>query len=56
MAGLAIVVVELSMAVSGTKGIENGVLLATLGAALSALGPGALSIDAKLRTKTHPDF
>jgi putative oxidoreductase len=48
IAALAIVVFELSMALSGTKGIENSILLATLGAALAALGPGALSIDAKL--------
>jgi putative oxidoreductase len=48
IAGLAILVVELSMALSRTKDIENSVLLATLGAALAALGPGALSIDARL--------
>jgi len=48
IAGLAIVVVELAMAWSGTKGIENSVLLATLGAALAALGPGSHSVDAKL--------
>jgi hypothetical protein len=46
--GLAIVVVEIAMAWSGTKGIEISVLLATLGAALAALGPGSHSVDAKI--------
>jgi putative oxidoreductase len=48
IAGLAIAVLELGMALSGTNGVESSVLLATLGAALAALGPGAHSIDAKL--------
>ena len=48
IAGLAIAVLELGMAWSGTNGVESSVLLATLGAALAALGPGAHSIDAKL--------
>ena len=48
LAGLVILLVELWMALSGMKGIENSVLLATLGAALAVLGPGAHSIDARL--------
>jgi putative oxidoreductase len=48
IAGLSIAVVELGMAFSGTNGIQSSVLLATPGAALAALGPGAHSIDAKL--------
>lgn len=46
--GLSIAVLQLGMALSGTNGVESSVLLATLGAALAALGPGAHSIDAKL--------
>jgi hypothetical protein len=34
--------------VSRTNSLENAVLLATLGVALAALGPGAHSIDAML--------
>jgi putative oxidoreductase len=48
VAGLVIVLIELWCALSGTRGIENSILLATLGAALAALGPGAHSIDARL--------
>jgi len=48
IAGLVIVLIELWMALSGTKAIENAVLLATIGAALAALGPGSHSVDAKL--------
>jgi uncharacterized membrane protein YphA (DoxX/SURF4 family) len=48
VAGAAIAVLELWMTVSRTNGMENAVLLATLGAALAALGPGCYSVDAKL--------
>jgi len=48
IAGLVIVLIELWLALSGTTGIENSILLATLGAALAVLGPGAHSVDAKL--------
>jgi hypothetical protein len=33
---------------SRTNGMENAVLLATLGAALAVLGPGSYSVDVKL--------
>jgi putative oxidoreductase len=48
IAGLVIALIELWLALSGTRDIENSILLATLGAALAALGPGAHSVDAKL--------
>jgi len=48
IAGLVIVLIELWLVLSGTRCVENSILLATLGAALAALGPGAHSVDAKL--------
>jgi putative oxidoreductase len=48
LAGFVILLIELWMASSGMRGIENSILLATLGAALAVLGPGAHSVDAKL--------
>ena len=48
IAGLAVAALEFGMALFGANGVENSILLATLGAALAALGPGAHSIDAKL--------
>ena len=48
IAGLLIAFVELWIALAGANGIENAILLATLGAALAALGPGSHSVDAKL--------
>lgn len=48
IAGLLIALVELWLALSLASGIENAILLATLGAALAALGPGSHSVDAKL--------
>jgi putative oxidoreductase len=46
-AGTLIMLVELCMAFSGRRSIENAVLLAALGAGLALLGPGSHSIDAK---------
>lgn len=48
IAGLLIVVVEVWFALWRTNSIESSVLLATVGAALAALGPGSHSVDAKL--------
>ena len=48
IAGLLIVAVEVWFALSRTNSIASSVLLATVGAALAALGPGAHSLDAKL--------
>jgi putative oxidoreductase len=48
IAGVAIAVLELWTTVSRMNGMENAVLLATLGVALAVLGPGSYSVDAKL--------
>ena len=48
IAGICVSVFEAWAAVSRFAGIEDAVLLAALGAALAALGPGAHSIDARL--------
>jgi putative oxidoreductase len=48
VAGLFILLLELCMALLGTNGVENSVLLAVFGAALAALGPGCHSVDARL--------
>jgi putative oxidoreductase len=48
IAGICVLVFEAWAAVSRFTGMENAVLLATVGAALAALGPGAHSIDARL--------
>ena len=48
VAGAAIAILELWSTVSRTNGMENAVLLATLGVALAVLGPGSYSLDAKL--------
>lgn len=48
IAGLMIVVVEVWFVLSRTNSIACSVLLATVGAALAALGPGAHSVDARL--------
>lgn len=48
IAGLLILFVELWFAVGQTNDIQRSLLLATVGAALVALGPGAHSVDARL--------
>ena len=48
IAGLLMVVVEVWFALSRTNSIASSVLLAAVGAALAALGPGSHSIDAKI--------
>lgn len=48
IAGLLIAVVEVCFALLQTNSIESSVLLATVAAALAALGPGSHSIDARL--------
>jgi putative oxidoreductase len=48
IAGICVSVFEAWAAVSRFTGIEVAVLLATIGAALAALGPGAHSVDARL--------
>ena len=46
-AGLCIVVIELVSVFSRANGIENAILLGTVGAALALLGPGSYSLDAR---------
>lgn len=48
IAGICVSILEAWAAVSRFTGMEDAVLLATLGVALAALGPGAHSIDARL--------
>jgi len=56
MAGVIVVVVEIWFAFSGNGHLENSILLATLGAALAALGPGFQSIDARLFGRKRIDI
>jgi putative oxidoreductase len=48
VAGALVVIVESWFAFAGTIQLENAILLAALGAALAALGPGYRSVDARL--------
>jgi putative oxidoreductase len=48
VAGMLMAVAELSLAFSHTTDPSMHILLATLGAALAMLGPGAWSVDARL--------
>ena len=48
MAGVLVVIAELSTAVSRPDSLRNCAILASLGAALLMLGPGVRSIDARL--------
>ena len=56
LAGILVVLIELWFALSLASGIENSILLATLGAALAVLGPGSRSIDAKLYGRKRIDI
>jgi putative oxidoreductase len=56
IAGVLVVVVEIWSAFSGTSNLESSFLLATLGAALAALGPGFRSIDARLFGRKRIDI
>jgi len=55
-AGVFIVLIEFWLALSRTNSFENSVLLATLGAALTVLGPGSHSIDAKRYGRKNIDI
>lgn len=56
IAGSLIVVAEVCFALSSTNSVELSVLLATVGAALAALGPGSYSVDAKLYGRKRIDI
>lgn len=47
IAGILIVLIELLLALLRTNSFQHSILLATLGAALTVLGPGSHSVDAK---------
>ena len=56
IAGVLVIAVEIWFAFSGNSHLENSILLATLGAALAALGPGFRSIDARLFGRKRIDI
>jgi putative oxidoreductase len=48
IAGAVVTLAEVSIALRGTDHLRSMILLATIGAAIAILGPGAQSIDAVL--------
>jgi uncharacterized membrane protein YphA (DoxX/SURF4 family) len=48
IAGVIVALSEIGIALAGTDHLQATILCATLGIALAFLGPGALSIDARL--------
>jgi putative oxidoreductase len=53
VAGTMITIVELWIVCSSTGGLRIPIILATLGATLAMIGPGAWSIDAHLFGRKH---
>lgn len=51
-----VTLVEVCVALLGTTHLRSSILLAVVGAALTALGPGALSIDARLYGRKRFDI
>ena len=56
VAGLLTLLVELWAALSRVNGLDSCVLLAAIGLALAALGPGARSFDARLYGRKRIDI
>ena len=56
IAGALLAVTDVWIAFSGTDHLRSSVLLATMGAAIAVLGPGALSIDALLFGRKRLDI
>ena len=56
MAGVLVVIVELWATLAKANSLRTSVVLASLGAALAMLGPGALSIDARLFGRKRIDI
>ena len=56
VAGLAVTLVEVCILLLGTAHLRSSILLAAVGAALVALGPGSLSIDARLYGRKRVDI
>jgi len=53
VSGALIAAVELWIALVDTGDLSSAILLATLGATLAMIGPGAFSIDARLFGRKH---
>ena len=56
IAGALVTMTELWIALTGTDQTRSAILLATMGAALAILGPGARSIDALLFGRKRLDI
>jgi len=56
IAGALLAVTHIWIALSGTGSLRSSILLATMGAAVTVLGPGALSIDALLFGRKRLDI
>lgn len=56
VAGLLVTVVEVCVLLLGTVQVRSSILLGAVGDALAALGPGALSIDARLYGRKRLDI
>ena len=53
MVGTLVAIIELSIAFSNTRDPWISIILASLGATLAMIGPGAWSIDARLFGRKH---
>jgi putative oxidoreductase len=56
IAGALLAVSDIALALSGTADLRSSILLATIGAAIAVLGPGAWSIDALLFGRKRLDI
>lgn len=56
IAGALLAVSDVCLALSGTAHLRSSILLATIGAAIAVLGPGAWSIDALLFGRKRLDI
>jgi putative oxidoreductase len=56
IAGALLAVTDIWIALSGTAHLRSSILLATMGAAIAVLGPGARSIDALLFGRKRLDI
>ena len=56
IAGALLAVTDIWIAFSGAGHLRSSILLATMGAAIAGLGPGALSIDALLFGRKRLDI
>jgi len=56
VAGALLTITQVLIALSGTDHLRSSILLATMGAAIAVLGPGAWSIDALLFGRKRLDI